>query len=286
MRSVLFVPAIVERFVERAPESGADVICLDLEDSVPPEEKVAARTKAADAIGNMTRSEYLTYVRVNGLATGLLEDDLLAVVKPGLDGIMLPKANAAEMIRRVDNYLAILERERGMEDGSLGVMPLIETAEGIVKSHDICSASPRVMAAALGAEDLAADMGVRRTSEGEEVQWSRAQMAVSAHAAGVAPIDTPDPDYTDVARLERVGEKARVLGYEGKLCIHPKQVEVCNRLFSPSGEEAEEARAIVERFEREGIAKGRAAIAADGRMIDTPMYRRAKRVVELAKRRR
>src|SRR3972149_6436872 len=132
MRSVLFVPAIVERFIERAPQAGADVICLDLEDSIPPAEKPNARDMAAKAIANMPQTRALTFVRVNGLGTGLLEDDLLAVVRPGLDGIILPKSDCAETIERADHYLTILERERGMEEGTVAIAPLIETAQGIV----------------------------------------------------------------------------------------------------------------------------------------------------------
>src|SRR3989304_5571941 len=126
MRSVLFVPSIVERFVERAPQAGADVVCLDLEDSVPPAEKASARLAAAKAIAEMPRTGSLTFVRVNGLNTGLLEDDLLAVVRAGLDGIMLPKADSAETVTRVDHYLTLLEREREMEPGAVGIALLIE----------------------------------------------------------------------------------------------------------------------------------------------------------------
>ncbi len=282
MRSVLFVPANVERFVQRAPETGADVVCLDLEDSIAPEEKAQARRLAAEALATMPRTGHLAWVRVNGLSSGLLEDDLLAVVRPGLDGIMLPKAETADMVRRVDHYLAILECERGMGPGSVAIAPLVETALGVVNCYEICAASPRVVAACFGAEDLATDMGVRRTREGGEVHWTRAQLAVAAHAAGVTAIDTPEPDYTDQDYLAREASLARSLGYRGKLCIHPDQVAVLNRAFSPSDEEISEARTIVELFERQGIAQGRAAIPVDGKMIDTPIYRRAKRLVEWA----
>ncbi len=282
MRSVLFVPSIVERFVERAPQSGADVVCLDLEDSIPPAEKARARTMAAEAIQRMPRAGYLILVRVNGLATRLLEDDLSAVVQPGLDGILLSKADSVEMVRRVDHYLTVLERARGLETGTIGVMPLVETPLGVVHCYEICTASPRLMGVAFGAEDLATEMSIRRTRGGEEVQWARAQLAIAAHAAGLTPIDTPEPDYTDLEYLEREASLARSLGYRGKLCIHPNQVPVLNRVFSPTGEEIEEARSIVERFEEEGIAQGRAAIPIDGKMVDTPIYWRAKRLVEWA----
>jgi citrate lyase subunit beta/citryl-CoA lyase len=282
MRSVLFVPAMVTRFVERAPDAKADVVCLDVEDSVPPDEKAKARALAGEAIAGMPRRGYQLWVRVNGLTTGMLEDDLLAVVRPGLDGILLPKSDSAEVVERAEHYLTLLERERGMEPGSVSIAPLVETAAGILRSYEVCTASGRSTGVAFGAEDLATDMRIRRTREGEEVRWARAQLAIAAQAAGLVAIDTPEPDYTDLEYLEKECELARSLGYQGKLCIHPDQVTVANRVFFPTEGELSEAREIVELFEREGIGRGRAAIPANGRMIDTPIYSRARRLIEWA----
>ncbi len=282
LRSILFVPAIVERFVARAPETGADVICLDLEDSVPTDEKAGARTMAAEAIATMPRSGYSTFVRVNGLDTGLLEDDLLAVVRPDLDGIVLPKAHSAEVVRQADHYLTILERQQGMEAGTVSIIPLVESAEGVLNSREIAAASPRLAGLSLGAEDLAADMGLQRSEGAREIEWPRAQLATAAAAAGLVPIDTPEPDYTDLELLQRDATFARSLGFRGKYCIHPAQVEVVNRVFSPTAEEIAEAREVVRVLEKEGIAKGRAAVSVDGKMIDTPMYWQAKRLLQWA----
>ncbi|MEX0801590.1 MAG: CoA ester lyase [Dehalococcoidia bacterium] len=282
MRSVLFVPAMVTRFVERAPDTNADVVCLDVEDSVPPDEKPKARAMAGEAIDGMAKGGFQLWVRVNGLATGMLEDDLLAVVRPGLDGILLPKSDSADVVKRAEHYLTLLERERGMAPGSVSITPLVETAAGILRSYEVCTASSRSAGVAFGAEDLATDMRIRRTREGEEVRWARAQLAIAAHAAGLVAIDTPEPDYTDLAYLETECSLARSLGYQGKLCIHPDQVTVANRVFSPTDGEISEAREIVELFEREGIARGRAAIPANGKMIDTPIYSRARRLIEWA----
>ncbi len=280
MRSVLTVPVIVQRFIDKAPSSGADVICLDLEDSVPPAEKANARPLAAKAIETMPRGASALYARLNGLSTGLLEDDLLGVVFPGLDGIILSKTESPAHVKRLDHYLALLERDRGIEPGSVAIAPLIETAAGIMNSTGICAASPRVVAAVFGAEDFATDMGVQRTREGEEIRWARAQVAIACRAAGIVAIDTPEPDYTDETYLESEMLLAKSLGYQGKLCIHPVQVAMANHIFSPTPEEIAKARDVVELFEREGLAKGRAAIPADGRMIDTPIYWRAKRLLE------
>jgi len=282
IRSLLFVPGIVPRFIERAPSVGADLVCLDLEDSVPPAEKSRARQIVAEALDTMPRSGYLMFVRVNGLHTGLLEDDLIAVVKPGLEGISLPKTDSASTVRRVDHYLTLLEKERGMEVGTVKVIPWIETAIGIVNAYEICTASSRLIGASFGGEDFATDMRIQRTKGSEEIQWPRAQMAIACRAAGIVPIDTPEPDYTDLEHLERDSLFARSLGYRGKYCIHPSQVEVANRVFAPTQEEIEQAQTVVELFEKEGIEKGRAAIPFQGMMIDWPIYIRAKRVIEWA----
>lgn len=277
MRSVLTVPVIVPRFVEKAPQSGADVICLDVEDSVPPLGKQRARGLAAEAIAAIPRGPYSLFVH-----TGLMEDDLTGVVRPGLDGVIISTSPDAATIRRIDGVLTDLEHQQGIEPGTIAIAPLIETALGVMNSLAICTASPRIVAAVFGAEDLATDMRIQRTRGGDEIRWARAQVAVACHAAGVIPIDTPDPDYTDVEYLEREMSLARSLGYLGKLCIHPTQVEMANRIFRPSDGEIAAARTTVDLFEREGIAQGRAAIPSEGRMIDTPIYERAKRLLEWA----
>jgi citrate lyase subunit beta/citryl-CoA lyase len=278
MRSVLTVPVTNPRFIEKAPSSAADVICLDLEDSIAPAEKEGARALATAAIDSIPRGGYGVFVRVNGEHTGLLEGDVAAVVRPGLDGIIVSKASSPDTIKRVARLVSSLESVKG----SVAIVPLIETAAGVMASLDILRVSPRVTAAVFGAEDFATDMGIQRTREGEEIRWARAHVAVACHAAGVIPIDTPDPDYTDEEHLTREMALARSLGYRGKLVIHPTQVAIANRMFAPSEAEIGEARAIVEIFEREGLGKGRAAIPLEGKMIDTPIYERAKRLLETA----
>jgi len=283
LRSILFVPAIVERFVARAPDTGTDVICLDIEDSVPPAEKANARELAARAIDSLSASERpLLFARVNGPATGLLEDDLLAVVRPGLDGIVLSKADSAETVRRADHYLTILERRQGMARGAVAIIPLIESAEAILSAKGIAAASRRLVALSLGAEDLAVDVGLQRSAGAREIEWPRAQLALAAAAGGLVAIDTPEPDYADLEHLERDAAFARSLGFRGKYCIHPGQVEVVNRVFSPTAEEITKAKDIVRLLEEEGIAKGRAAIPVNGKMIDTPIYQQAKRLLAWA----
>lgn len=282
MRSVMTVPVIVQRFIDRAPASGADVLCLDLEDSVPPAEKAPARHLALKAIESMPRTGYAMYIRVNGFWTGMIEDDVSAVVRPGLDGVVLSKTESPAEVVQADHYLTLLERQHGIEPGSVALMPLIETAKGIANAYAICEASPRLTGAIFGAEDYATDMGVERTEAGQEILWARTQVAIACHAAGITAIDTPDPDYSDETHLRREMSLARGLGYRGKLCIHPLQVQIANETFAPQDAELSEARTIVEAFERDGLAQGRAAIPLDGKMVDTPIYWRAKQLLEWA----
>lgn len=274
LRSLLAVPGTVLRFIEKAHERGADLVCLDLEDSVPPAEKPNARQVVREALPKMPRSGYLLYVRVNALETGLLEEDLAAVVGPALDGISLPKTHTPEIVRQVDAYLTALEKERGLPVGKTKIIPWIETALGLVNAYQICSASPRVLGASFGGEDFATDMDVQRTKASKEIEYARFVIVTACRAARVHPIDTPEPDYTDLAHLEQDSRFARSLGYRGKFCIHPSQVEVCNRVFAPTPAEVEQARRVVVAYE-DGERQGLGAMSLDGVMIDRPIYIRA-----------
>lgn len=281
LRSLLFVPAIRPQFIERAHERGADAVCLDLEDSVPPAEKVNGREAARQAIPKMLRTGYLLIVRVNGLDTGLLEEDLNAIVADGLDGISLPKAHTPEIIRQVDAYLTLLEKTRGLPAGRIKIIPWIESAQAVLNAHAICSASPRVIGASLGAEDLTIDMGVARTKPGNEIQHARYVVATACRAAGIIPIDTPELDFRDMPNLERDAQFARSIGYRGKYCIHPDQVAVVNRIFTPSEEEIKQARRVVEAYE-EGERRGLGAVELDGAVVDRPVYVRAQALLRAA----
>lgn len=281
LRSLLFVPGHRSRFIERAPDVPADVICLDLEDSVPWNEKPKAREVVKEAIASMPRTGYLLIVRVNPLHSGLMEEELAAVVQPGLDGISLPKADSAQTVRQVDAYLTELEKMRELAVGQVKIIPWIETALGLVNAYEICTASPRLLGASFGAEDFATDMGFKRTKGSKEIEWPRAAMAVACRAANILPIDTPVQDYVDLQHLEEDCRFALSLGYRSKYCIHPSQVEVVNRVFAPSPEEVEEARKVVQAYE-EGEARGLGAVGLEGTAIDWPIYIRARRLLEWA----
>ena len=280
-RSLLFVPSIMDRFVQRAHERGADLICLDMEDSVPLAEKVGARPKVAEALKTMPKTGYLLYVRVNGLDTGLLEEDLAAVVCEELDGISLPKAHSPEIVRQVDHYLTLLETMRGLPVGKVKMIPWIESAQAVLNAEAICAASPRVVGASFGSEDYTVDMRIERTKASKEIEWARYRVAVACRAAGVQAIDAPEMDFQDMEQLERDGRFARSIGYTGKYCIHPGQVEVVNRMFAPTEEEVAYAKRVIEAYEQ-AERDGRGAVALDGVVIDRPVYLRARVLLGLS----
>ena len=281
IRSLLFVPGNRQKMLDKAREAPADVLVPDLEDSVPPEEKAAARrTVAANLAGFPLRGQHL-FVRINALSTGLGEEDLEAVVGPHIEGISVGKAEGAPDIVELDRLLTRVERRRGLPAGSILLLPWIETALGIINAYEITRASPRIAAVSFGADDFTANMGIPRTVEGAEQFYPRAGLAIAARAAGVMALDGPFVDFRDEAGLARDCATVRQLGFTGKWCIHPGQVATVNQLFTPSAEELAYCRRVVAAFD-EAVARGTAATSVDGRMIDVPGYHRARRILALA----
>lgn len=278
LRSLLFVPVLRERFVEKAPVAGADAIILDLEDSIAPAEKPQARAALPQTLTRVAGQHPQVIVRVNGLDTGLLEEDLYAAVAPGLAGVSLPKANSPETVRQTDAYLTLLERVRGLPVGGIRLLLWIESAKGVMAVEQSLAASPRVLAACFGAEDYTADLGILRSEGMAEVAWARTRMAVACHAAGVLALDTPAAEFRDLAKPRSEAEFARSIGYRGKHCIHPDQVTVCNQVFGLSDAEADWANRIIAAYE-EGERAGLGAVAMDGAMVDRPVYLRALRLL-------
>ncbi len=281
MRSVLFVPAVRPRFIEKAPTVGADVVCIDMEDAVAPADKPRAREMVREAVPGMPRTGYVLWVRVNGLDTGLLEEDLDAVVSPHIDGIELPKAHTPEIVRQADAYLTFLEKLRGIPHNQIKLMLWIESARAVSNPIPVLEASPRVIAASIGGEDFTADMGIKRTGLGKEIEWARYAVATACRAANVHALDTPQPDFRDLDLLRRDAAFARSIGFRGKHCIHPDQVATVNEVFAPAPEDIAWARRVVEAY-TEGESRGLGAVAVDGVMIDRPIYVRALQVLDQA----
>jgi len=281
MRSVFYVPGNNEKMVSKAPSIPADIITLDLEDSVPPAEKPKAREITRENLKYAGEGGSPIYVRINNWETEMTNDDCEAVVHEGLAGVCLAKCGGPEHVIRLDWKLEELERRRGLEVGSIAIQLLIETAKGVMNAYPAAIASKRVNSLIFGAVDYTKDMRVKLTSEGEEQYYARAHTAVAARAAGCIAIDCPFVAYTDLEAFEKSTAFGRQLGYEGRMLIHPSQIEPSHRIYTPSAEDVEWANGVVKVFEEEGIAKGAAAVSYQGKMVDTPVYENAKTVLAI-----
>ncbi len=279
MRSVFYVPGNNEKLVSKAPSIPADIITLDLEDSVPPAEKPKAREMTRENLKYAGSGGAIVYVRINNWETEMTNDDCEAVVHEGLSGICLAKCGGPEHVIRLDWKLEELERRRGLEIGSIAIQLLIETAKGVINAYPSAIASNRVNSLIFGAVDYTKDMRVKLTSEGEEQYYARAHTPVAARAAGCIAIDCPFVAYKDIEAFEKSTAFGRQLGYEGRMLIHPGQIEPSHRIYTPSPEDVEWAQGVVKVFEEEGIAKGAAAVSYQGKMVDTPVYENAKTVL-------
>ena len=280
-RSMLFLPGNTPNIIQNEEILGADAVILDLEDAVAPTEKDSARILVRNAIKYMGFGKCEVIVRVNATDTAFWQKDLDAVipVRPSL--IMPPKTACAEDVLRVDEYITALEAKLGMEPGSVGLIPLIETALGVENAFRIASASPRVKAIFLGGEDLTADLHCKRTKEGHEISYARSRMVMAARAAGVEVYDTPFTDVNDDEGIYTDAQLARSLGFTGKSAISPRHVKAINEVFSPSPKDIDYAYEVMEAI-RIGKEQGKGAVALRGKMIDAPIVARAMQTIEMA----
>jgi citrate lyase subunit beta/citryl-CoA lyase len=280
----MYVPSNSDKMLVKAPEIKADILTLDLEDSVPPAEKTIGREKIRDYLHDGSRekqsSKYL-YVRINNWETLMTNDDLEAIVYPGLDGVCLAKCGHPDNVRRLDWKLEELEQRRGIESGSIAIQLLIETAKGVINAYESAIASPRVNSLIFGAVDYTKDMRVTLTSEGKEQLYARYYTAVAARAAGCVAIDCPFVAYQDMEAFRESTQEGRQMGYEGRMLIHPSQIEPSHELYTPKPEEVEWAEGVKKVFEEEGIAKGKAAVTYQGKMVDTPVYENALQILRM-----
>ena len=281
-RSTLILPVNIPRFVEKAYLRGADAIMLDMEDAVPLKEKDAARRLIRDSLPSVARGGAEVFVRVNN-DTAMLALDLDASVHPGLDGICLPKAESPEELVRLDGELSRLERDRGIPPGRIEVAALIESPRGVVHLDAIAAASPRVRTITLGPEDYWLEIGVEPSADGLELLYALSKIVTVCKAAHIAPLGLLGSiaNFRDLHTFERAAARARDVGCVGASCIHPDQVAILNRVFSPAPERVAAARKAAEAFE-EGLRRGTASVNVDGAMVDTPVYVRARRILEHA----
>jgi citrate lyase subunit beta/citryl-CoA lyase len=282
LRSLLFAPGNQPRKVAKVATFGADAAVLDLEDAVAESQKDEARRIIASAIPTIRNT--VVMARVNGMTTGRCVDDLAAIVRPGLDAVLLPKVEDAAVLGDVDEWITALEARQGLTPGAVRLLPQIETALGIARVEEIALSAPaRVYTLIFGTVDFTLDLGIDLTADATEILYARSRVVVAARAARfAAPIDGPYLlDLRDEAGLVRDTQRARQLGFGGRVAIYPPQVAAINRVFVEiSPEELALARRAVDAFEA-AEAAGSAAIQVDGRFVDYPVYRRAQHKLRL-----
>ncbi|MBA7594760.1 Citrate lyase subunit beta [subsurface metagenome] len=285
LRSILFVPGNSMRMITKAATLAADAIILDLEDAVPLPDKPTARIMIRDSIKGVKFGGAYVFVRVNALTTNLTAEDLQSVVVEGLDGIMLAKAETKSDIEELDKMMGEAEEASGLESGAIKIIPLIESAKGVVNVYEIASVSKRVIAVAFGSGDYYRDLGRSVASlspEQTELLYARSQIVNASVASRVPAIDTVF--FGLLTDKEAFGQEIRLafqLGFKGKLLVHPTQIEPVNKVFSPSSDEVKYANRVVEAFEA-AQAKGLGAVSFEGKMIDEMNYKQAKDVVNFA----
>ena len=278
---MLFLPGNTPNIIVNGEILGADAVILDLEDAVAPAEKDSARILVRNAIRYMGFGKCEVIVRINAIDTAYWQKDLDAIipVRPSL--IMPPKTSCAADVLAVDAYITQLEEKLGLENGSVGLIPLIETALGVENAYQIASACKRVKAIFLGGEDLTADLRCKRTKEGHEIAYARSRMVVAARAAGVEVYDTPFTDVNDDEGIYTDAQYAKSLGFTGKSAISPRHVKAINEVFSPSMKDIDYAYEVMEAI-RIGKEQGKGAVSLRGKMIDAPIVARAQQTIDAA----
>ena len=282
-RSSLILPVNVPRFVEKAYARGADAIVLDLEDSVPTQEKASARKLVRDSLALAGRGGAEVLVRVNNDPT-LLADDIEASVHPGLDGLSIPKAESAGQIHDIVARIERLESARGLSPRHLRLSLAIETPRGLLAVEEIARSSDRIATMSIGVEDYCLELGVEPSADGLELLYPVARLVTVCKTVGVQPTGLVGSiaDFRDLTTFEQAAQRARQLGCEGAGCIHPDQVTVLNRVFTPDPAKVEHARRVVEAFE-DGVRRGTASVNLDGKMVDIPVVKRAEVILARAR---
>ncbi len=281
-RTMLFIPGNSPSMLLNADIHQSDAIILDLEDAVAPDQKDAARLLVRNAIQSLDYGKTEIIVRINPLDTDYIRDDLEAIVplKPHL--IMPTKVSCAEYIYKVVEMMDEIEEKHGIPVGTVGLIPLLETAEGIENAYSIAKSSKRIKALFLGAEDLSTDLQAIRSKKSDEILYARGRIVLAARAAGIEVYDTPFTDVNDDEGLLQDASFARSIGFTGKASISPRHVSMINEVFSPSLADIAYAQEVMEVIE-EGKRQGKGAVSLKGKMIDKPIVDRARKVLDAAR---
>ncbi len=277
-RSRLYLPGNEPKFYANAGLHNPDGIILDLEDSVAPSEKEAAKYLVRNALRSVDFYGSERMVRINQLPRGL--EDLHFIVPHNVNVILIPKCESAEQVKEVENEVHRIQKIHGLKN-EIYLMPIIESAKGVIKAYEIATASHSNCALAIGLEDYTADIGTQRTNEGKESIFARSMLINAAKAAGIQAIDTVFSDVNDMEGLRQSVIEAKALGFEGKGCIHPRQIQIVHEAFAPTAAEIDKAKKIVIAFE-EAEKKGIGVVALGSKMIDAPVVKRAHNTIRLA----
>jgi len=278
-RSLIFVPGNNPRFLEKAKSLSADIVCFDLEDSVPDKEKKKARTLIKGALKK--RNQYLSsvFARTNSPDSNKIEADLKEIVQKGIDGIVIPKVNSAKEIKKIEKIISSLEKKRKIR--GIRLIPSIESALGVINCYEIASASKRIDAIVFGIFDLLNDVGIEYTKGNPlGAKYSRYKVPVAATAAGVYAIDGIWQDIKDASGLKKDCQVGKSLGYVGKSVIYPDQIKIVHKIFHPNKTEIAWAKKVCSIYKKSS-KKGKGATVVDGKMIDEVHYKRAKALLEI-----
>ena len=280
LRTMMFVPGHNERLLLSASRSKADALILDLEDSVlPVPNKQIARKIILEKVNAGLFKNFYLFPRINDRESGFLLKDVHALTVPGIDGFVYPKAYRGEDIYFFDKLLETIEYEKGFPIGTFKIVPLIETSAAVLNAQEICLSSNRVVAIAFGCEDFVSDLEGVHDSEGKSIFTARAMIAMAARATGVIPIDTVHINVHDLEDLEKNVKLAKILGFEGMLILHPKELEIANKYFTPSKSEVTDAKEML-RLQEEAKKGNKGVAVMNGKFIGPPMVIAAKKTID------
>jgi citrate lyase subunit beta/citryl-CoA lyase len=291
LRSWMFVPGNRQRMIEKSLSVAVDAVMMDIEDGVAPAEKDTARKQIAASLDQVaerlssdrTLRTPARYVRINAVGHERMRDDLALVLRPGLEGLVLPKVETPDQVKTVEQILDGREAEAGLDRASVRLLVAIESPKGLFNSYAIASSSPRVIGLLFGAEDFSREIGLplRREGEARDLIYARSAIVTAAACAHVQAVDGVWPDLQDTEGLKTFAVQSRRLGFSGMSLIHPAQADVVNGAFTPAGDEIDYAQRVLKAFD-EARDRGEGAVAFGGQLLDLPIVDRARQTLALA----
>ena len=282
LRSLLFVPGNNTRMLEKSFGLNPDAIIPDLEDSVPQKEKSVAREILSSLIPKLIKANKQVFPRVNSIESSLIEPDLEAVISPGISGISIGKVESSKDVLLISSIIDRIEKKQGITENMIQLIPWIESPKAIINAYEICMSSPRIVAVAFGAEDYSHEMEIERTVESKEIWYARNQVSISSHAAKVLTLDTPYIHFQNKNGLKKDCEISKAVGFTGKFAIHPSQIDTIHEVFGITTEQIIWATRILEQMEKSETL-GIGAFGLDGKMVDAPIVKKARQILETAK---